>query len=78
MNGNLLVSADAGSGARTANDDSVGSGCTGYTNACHQDYLTLRPDQPYIVIDDWLKISHLKHLFPKQYRAEPVPVGTKN
>lgn len=22
--------------------------------------------------------SHLKRLFPKQYRAEPVPVGTKN
>ena len=73
----MLVSAYAGSGARTANYVSVGSGCTGYTKACHQDYLTLSPRQPYIVIDDLPKISHLKRLFPKQYRAEPVLVGTK-
>ena len=45
--------------------------------AYHQDYLTLHPDQPYIVIHDLPKVGHLKRLFPKQYRAEPVLVGAK-
>lgn len=42
----MLVSACAGSGARTANYVSVGSGCAGHTKACHQDYRTLRPTSP--------------------------------
>jgi len=45
--------------------------------AYHQDYLTLHPDQPYIVIHDLPKVGHLKRLFPKQYRDKPVLVGTK-
>ena len=46
--------------------------------AYHQDYLTLNPDELYIVINDLPKVGNLKSLFPKQYRAEPVLVGTKN
>ncbi len=46
--------------------------------AYHQDYLTLHPDQPYIVIHDLPKVGHLKRLFPKQYLAEAVLVGTKS
>ena len=44
----------------------------------HQDYLTLNPDELYIVINDLPKVGYLKSLFPKQYRAEPVLVGTDN
>jgi peptide-methionine (S)-S-oxide reductase len=40
----------------------------------HQDYLTLNPTQPYIVINDLPKIENLKRLFPKLYREEPVLV----
>ncbi len=36
--------------------------------AYHQDYLTLNPDELYIVINDLPKVGHLKRLFPKQYR----------
>ena len=46
--------------------------------AYHQDYLTLNPDELYIVINDLPKVGHLKRLFPMQYRDEPVLVGTKN
>jgi peptide-methionine (S)-S-oxide reductase len=40
--------------------------------AYHQDYLTLNPDQPYIVVNDLPKIGNLKKLFPKRYRDKPV------
>lgn len=42
--------------------------------AYHQNYLTLNPDQPYIVVNDLPKIKQLQQLFPTQYRAEPVLV----
>ena len=41
----------------------------------HQDYLTLHPDDGYIVINDLPKIRDLQTLFPEIYRAEPVLVG---
>ncbi|HJT11574.1 MAG TPA: peptide-methionine (S)-S-oxide reductase MsrA [Dongiaceae bacterium] len=40
----------------------------------HQDYLTLNPTQPYIVINDLPKIANLKRVFPELYREEPVLV----
>jgi peptide-methionine (S)-S-oxide reductase len=40
----------------------------------HQDFLTRNPDYPYIVINDVPKIANLKHLFPENYRADPVLV----
>jgi peptide-methionine (S)-S-oxide reductase len=40
----------------------------------HQDYLTLNPTQPYIVINDLPKIENLKRIFPELYREEPVLV----
>lgn len=43
--------------------------------AYHQDYLTLNPYQPYIVINDLPKIAALKRLFPNDYRDDPVLVG---
>ncbi len=42
----------------------------------HQDFLTLNPTWPYIVVHDLPKIEALKTLFPEAYRAEPVLVGT--
>ena len=47
----------------------------------HQDYLTLHPNQPYIVFNDLPKVENLKHLFAASWRAEPVLVsktGTSN
>jgi peptide-methionine (S)-S-oxide reductase len=44
--------------------------------AYHQNFLTLHPTYPYIVINDLPKIENLKHLFPTLYRAEPVLVAT--
>ena len=41
----------------------------------HQDFLTTHPDYPYIVINDMPKIKNLQHLFPKDYRADPVLVA---
>jgi peptide-methionine (S)-S-oxide reductase len=41
----------------------------------HQNYLTLHPNQPYIVINDLPKIESLKRLFPQLYRADPVLVA---
>lgn len=41
----------------------------------HQDYLTLNPDQPYIVYNDLPKIENLKRLFPEDYREDPVLVS---
>jgi peptide-methionine (S)-S-oxide reductase len=43
----------------------------------HQDYLTLHPTQPYIAINDLPKVAALKKLFPDQYRADPVLVGSR-
>jgi peptide-methionine (S)-S-oxide reductase len=40
----------------------------------HQDFLTRNPDYPYIVINDLPKIANLNHLFPENYRADPVLV----
>jgi peptide-methionine (S)-S-oxide reductase len=41
----------------------------------HQDFLTLHPDNPYIVINDLPKIADLKRLFPSAYSETPVLVG---
>ncbi len=41
----------------------------------HQDFLTLNPSWPYIVVHDLPKIEALKALFPEYYRDEPVLVG---
>lgn len=46
--------------------------------AYHQDYMTLHPKQPYIVINDLPKVANLKRVFPDRYRATPVLVGTKS
>jgi peptide-methionine (S)-S-oxide reductase len=40
----------------------------------HQDFLTLNPTYPYIVINDLPKVENLKRLFPESYRAEPMLV----
>ncbi len=45
--------------------------------AYHQDYLTLNPRAPYIAVNDLPKVAALKALFPAQYRAAPVLVGTR-
>ncbi len=41
----------------------------------HQDFLTLHPRYPYIVINDLPKVENLKRQFPAVYRATPVLVG---
>lgn len=41
----------------------------------HQDYLTLNPNQPYIVYNDLPKIENLKKLFPKVYKDDPSLVS---
>jgi peptide-methionine (S)-S-oxide reductase len=43
--------------------------------AYHQDYLTLHPNQPYIVFNDLPKIGNLKRLFAETWRAEPALVS---
>jgi peptide-methionine (S)-S-oxide reductase len=40
----------------------------------HQDYLTLHPNQPYIVINDLPKVRDLERLYPERWRQEPVLV----
>ncbi|WP_407654416.1 peptide-methionine (S)-S-oxide reductase MsrA [Bradyrhizobium prioriisuperbiae] len=40
----------------------------------HQDYLTLHPNQPYIVYNDAPKIEALKKIFADNYRDKPVLV----
>jgi len=40
----------------------------------HQDFLTLNPLYPYIVINDLPKIEDLKQFFPDLYRDDPVLV----
>jgi peptide-methionine (S)-S-oxide reductase len=42
----------------------------------HQDFLTLNPDWPYIVVHDLPKVAALEELFPESFRADPVLVGT--
>lgn len=40
----------------------------------HQDYATLNPTQPYIVINDKPKIANMAKYFPDLYRDKPVLV----
>ena len=40
----------------------------------HQDYLVLNPDAAYIAYNDMPKVEALQHLFPVQWRADPVTV----
>ena len=42
--------------------------------AYHQNFLTLHPTYPYIVVNDLPKLAALKRLFPTRYRASPVLV----
>ena len=51
-------------------------GLTGFypAESYHQDFLTLNPRYPYIVINDLPKITDLKQLFPELYRDTPVLV----
>ncbi len=43
----------------------------------HQDFLTLNPRYPYIVVNDLPKIDNLKKIFPGDFRAQPVLVTAK-
>jgi peptide methionine sulfoxide reductase msrA/msrB len=43
--------------------------------AYHQNYATLHPNQPYIVINDAPKVAALKRQLPALYRETPVLVG---
>lgn len=43
--------------------------------AYHQDYMTLHPRQPYIVMHDLPKVENLQRLFPASWRADPVLVS---
>ena len=43
----------------------------------HQDYLTLNPTTPYILINDLPKVEALERLFPETYRADPVLVANQ-
>ncbi|HVZ89283.1 MAG TPA: peptide-methionine (S)-S-oxide reductase MsrA [Polyangia bacterium] len=36
----------------------------------HQNYATLHPDNPYILINDAPKVAHLRQLFPDLYRGQ--------
>jgi len=42
----------------------------------HQDFLTLNPSWPYIVINDLPKVAALEELFPKEWQKDPVLVGS--
>jgi len=44
--------------------------------AYHQNFLTLNPTYPYIVVNDLPKVAALKRLNPELYRADPVLVKT--
>ncbi|MDI1253938.1 peptide-methionine (S)-S-oxide reductase MsrA [Thermomonas sp.] len=37
--------------------------------AYHQDYLSLHPNEPYIVYNDAPKLVHLKQLYPQMYKG---------
>jgi len=41
----------------------------------HQDYGTLHPNNPYIVINDLPKLASLETAFPALYRADGAPSG---
>ena len=41
----------------------------------HQDYATLHPNSPYIVINDLPKLAGLKATFPGLYKAKEAPSG---
>jgi peptide-methionine (S)-S-oxide reductase len=43
--------------------------------AYHQDYATLHPNNPYIMINDAPKIGALARLFPSVYRQKPLLVS---
>lgn len=43
--------------------------------AYHQDYLTLHPNQPYIVYNDLPKIENLKKIFAENYIEKPTLVN---
>ena len=45
--------------------------------AYHQDYMTLYPEQDYIVSHDLPKVAALKKVYPAAYRTEPVLVNAK-
>ena len=40
----------------------------------HQDFLTINPTHPYIIINDLPKVANLKRIFPDVYRERPVLV----
>ncbi len=40
----------------------------------HQDFLTRKPDYPYIVYNDLPKVEALRIAFPNHYRKQPVTV----
>ena len=42
--------------------------------AYHQDYLTLHPNQPYIVYNDLPKVENLKKIFAQNYLEKPTLV----
>ncbi len=42
----------------------------------HQDFLTLNPTYPYIVINDIPKVAALQELFPAVWQEKPVLVGS--
>jgi peptide-methionine (S)-S-oxide reductase len=45
--------------------------------AYHQDYVTLHPTNPYVVIHELPKIEALKRNFPQSYQAKPALVKPK-
>ena len=45
--------------------------------AYHQDFLTLNPTHPYIVVNDLPKIVELKRMFPAVYQDKPVLVAAR-
>jgi peptide-methionine (S)-S-oxide reductase len=44
--------------------------------AYHQDYLTLHPNQPYIVYNDIPKVENLKKIFAQNYIEKPTLVSS--
>jgi len=45
--------------------------------AYHQDYATVHPNNPYIVINDAPKVVHLQQQFADLYQSEPVLTRSK-
>lgn len=41
----------------------------------HQDFLVRNPTHLYILINDLPKVENLKHVFPSNYRVQPVTVS---